>query len=224
MSPETISAGPGRSSGSAVATPPADSSGSLSADQRMRTPSAVPSPSAATNRSPRCATLMTISVNPARASASICQLISGLPPARSRGLGVSSVSGRMRSPRPAARIIALVIGSAAGTVVSGRVHEGWRAAFEQVEDAREGVEFAVPCAGAPQVAQDPRHVAHVAMLAVAVRKAREDPEDLELALHAHPFVVSPERREPGCDGQPGLPRGLPVADRPVELALLVPLG
>ena len=34
--------------------------------------------------------------------------MSGLPPATSNGLGVWSVSGRMRSPRPAARIIAFI--------------------------------------------------------------------------------------------------------------------
>src|SRR5690606_2382241 len=40
------------------------------------------------------------------ASFSRCQAISGLPPASSRGLGVVSVSGRMRSPRPAAKMSA----------------------------------------------------------------------------------------------------------------------
>jgi hypothetical protein len=49
---------------------------------------------------------MTMSVQPARASASICQTMSALPPASSSGFGVASVSGRIRSPRPAARIIA----------------------------------------------------------------------------------------------------------------------
>ncbi len=51
---------------------------------------------------------MTISRKPAAARRSRCQTISGLPPATSSGLGVWSVSGRMRSPRPAARIIAFI--------------------------------------------------------------------------------------------------------------------
>jgi len=51
-------------------------------------------------------TLMTASRTPARASASRCQAISGLPRTSSRVFGMSSVSGRNRSPRPAARTIA----------------------------------------------------------------------------------------------------------------------
>src|SRR5487761_2371752 len=222
MSPETISTGPGPSSGSAVATPPAVSSGSRSRDQRMRTPKAAPSPSAAISRSPPSATLMTMSVNPARARASICQTISGLPPARSRGLGVPSVSGRMRSPRPAARIIAMVIGVPRRPLASGRVHEVGRAAFQGFQEAGQRSELAVARACAPQIAPHARHVVHVLILAVAVLQAREDAEDLELALNAHPLVIAPELREVGRYGQSGLSCALPVADRPVELALLAP--
>ena len=51
---------------------------------------------------------MTISVNPACRKRRKCQPISGVPATSSKGLGVWSVSGRMRSPRPAANIIAFM--------------------------------------------------------------------------------------------------------------------
>ena len=50
---------------------------------------------------------MTIVVNPATASRSICHSISALPPTFNNGFGHVSVNGRIRSPRPAAKIIAL---------------------------------------------------------------------------------------------------------------------
>ncbi len=52
--------------------------------------------------SPSQAVLMHTLRTPARASASRCQRSKGLPRTASKGLGVWSVSGRMRSPRPAA--------------------------------------------------------------------------------------------------------------------------
>ena len=60
-------------------------------------------------RSARYETLMTISSKPAATIRSICQTISGLPPTDSSGFGQVSVSGRIRSPRPAARIIARIV-------------------------------------------------------------------------------------------------------------------
>src|SRR5450756_596586 len=51
---------------------------------------------------------MTISRIPARTRFSMCQAINGLPPTSNSGLGVRSVSGRMRSPRPAASSIAIM--------------------------------------------------------------------------------------------------------------------
>jgi hypothetical protein len=67
---------------------------------------AAPSPRQSSICWPRWAWLMTSSVKPAALRRSICQTMRGLPPATSRGLGVWSVRGRMRSPRPAARIMA----------------------------------------------------------------------------------------------------------------------
>ena len=87
MSPETISTGPAASSGSAVAMPPAVSSGSASRDQRMRTPNAAPSPSAAVELLGEVGVVDHDVAVPGARSASICQTISGLPPAGSSGLG-----------------------------------------------------------------------------------------------------------------------------------------
>lgn len=51
---------------------------------------------------------MTISVKPATAIRSKCHTIKGLPPTTNNGFGVWSVSGRIRSPRPAASIITFI--------------------------------------------------------------------------------------------------------------------
>jgi hypothetical protein len=45
---------------------------------------------------------------PTAAKASMCHCNKGLPPAGNKGLGQWSVKGRMRSPRPAANIIAFI--------------------------------------------------------------------------------------------------------------------
>ena len=70
---------------------------------------AAPLPSAASIFAPSQAWLITISVKPAALRRRRCQPISGSPPAWSRGLGQVSVSGRMRSPRPAANIMAFMV-------------------------------------------------------------------------------------------------------------------
>src|SRR5690349_22285752 len=196
MSPDTISAAPGASSGDAVAMPPAVSSGSGSRDHAMRTPCALPSPSAATRRSAPCETLIAMSRKPARASASTCHTISALPPASSSGFGVTSDSGRMRSPRPAARIIARAVAPDSG----GACDIGQRL-VERVEQRRERVELAIARARTAQVAHHQRHVVDVGRLAVAMLEPREDAEDLELPLYAHPLEIAPERREVGGDRQ-----------------------
>jgi len=72
----------------------------------MRTPKRAPSPSAGGNCSSSHAVLITTSRTPAAASARRCHSINGRPRTASNGLGVWSVSGRMRTPRPAARISA----------------------------------------------------------------------------------------------------------------------
>src|SRR5579864_5190220 len=78
---------------------------------------------------------------PACASRSICHTISALPPASRRGFGRESVSGRIRSPRPAAKIIAFVREVACvfiGVLArSEGVTDVGSAAFELVEQLRE---------------------------------------------------------------------------------------
>src|SRR5580704_9785597 len=49
---------------------------------------------------------MTMRPMPARTKRCTCRSIKGCPCTRSSGFGVESVNGRMRSPRPAAMIIA----------------------------------------------------------------------------------------------------------------------
>src|SRR5688572_6017709 len=218
MSPETMIAGPSGSSGIAVAIPPAVSRGSASRDQRTRTPYALPSPISSIMRSARCETLIATSRMPARASAASCHAISGLPPTRSSGLGVVSESGRMRSPRPAARIIAPIMMRTSSASLRGRRRD----ALEPVEQARERGELAVALRDGTRVTEETRRVFHVAGLAIAVRDAREDAEHLEVALQPHPLELAKERGEVGIDREAGAPRLLPVADRPVENGLLGP--
>ena len=62
---------------------------------------------------------MTTWRTPARASFSSCQTIKDLPCTSSMGLGQVSVSGRMRSPRPAASISAWVTGGETGAMLMG---------------------------------------------------------------------------------------------------------
>src|SRR5688572_3101304 len=218
MSPETMIAGPSGSSGIAVAIPPAVSRGSASRDQRTRTPYALPSPISSIMRSARCETLIATSRMPARARASSCHAISGLPPTRSSGLGVTSESGRMRSPRPAARIIAPIMTPTSCASLRGRRGD----ALEPVEQPGERGELAVALRDGTRVVEEARRVFHVARLAIAVRDAREDAENLEMSLQAHPLERAEERREVGVDRETGAPRLLPVADRPVENGFLGP--
>ena len=80
----------------------------------MRSPQRAPSPSARGNGSASQEVLITTSRMPWAASFSRCQAISGLPPTGSSGFGVVSVSGRMRSPRPAAKIRAFMVRASRG--------------------------------------------------------------------------------------------------------------
>ena len=68
-----------------------------------------PSPNVASICAPSHAWLITIWLMPAARRRRKCQPISGSPPASNNGLGVRSVSGRIRSPRPAASIMAFIV-------------------------------------------------------------------------------------------------------------------
>src|SRR5690606_34564972 len=167
-------------------------------------------------RAPSQAWLMTMSSMPAPTRASMWRAISERPPTSSRGFGMVSVSGRIRSPRPAARIIARK-GDSEGVADTGSIR------LDTVDQAGQPGERPVAGHRATQVAEHPRHVVEVAMLAVTMRQAREDAEHLQLALHAHPFVVAVEVAEVAGHGQPGRPGGFPVAHHPVDLAILGPV-
>jgi hypothetical protein len=128
------------------------------------------------------------------------------------------VSGRIRSPRPAARIIAPISRRAAIRAL----RPDRRTIRELVDKRGERRELVVPCAGRAKVSHHAWHIVEVAGLAVAVIQARENAEHLQLALHAHPFEIPPECGEIGAHRQAALARALPIADSPVDLPLLVP--
>src|SRR5574337_804655 len=107
----------------------------------------------------------------------MCQAMSGLPPASRSGLGVESVSGRMRSPRPAASSIAL----------KGVANPRFRLAFDLVQQLEHRPQLAVALAGPAQIPHHQGHVLEVAVLAVAMAEAGEDAEHLDVALYAHPL-------------------------------------
>src|SRR5688572_4274074 len=83
--------------------PPVSSASGRSRLYVMERPNCAPEPSAAGIMSPNHAVLTTTSRKPPAASLSRWYSMRRLPPTLSRGLGSASVSGRMRSPRPAAR-------------------------------------------------------------------------------------------------------------------------
>src|SRR3954464_905722 len=99
---------------------------------------------------------MTSSPMPARARRSIVQAITGLPRTESRGLGRVSVSGRRRSPRPAARTIAFMQLPFAGS--SKRVPRLALLVRELAEQIRERRELGVARTSAPEIAHHQRLV------------------------------------------------------------------
>src|SRR5258706_227066 len=107
---------------------------------------------------------------------------------------------------------------------SKRVPRGRLPLLKLVQKPGERKEFAIARARTAEIAHDPRHVIQVRALAVAMIEPREDAKHLELALHAHPLEITPERGEIGGDRQGGVARTLPASRRPVELPLLVPLA
>src|SRR5205809_2695607 len=159
---------------------------------------------------------MTISRTPERASASIDQTIRGLPRTSNSTLGIASVRGLMRSPRPAARIMAFIVRK------SERVASALFLPFELLEQAPEPGKLAIALARAPQVAHHERLVLQIAVLAVPKGKAREDPQHLELSLGSHPLEIPIEIGEIAADRQPLGAGLLPIADRPIDDAFLVP--
>src|SRR5947208_70388 len=106
------------------------------------------------------------------------QVMRGLPPTSSNGFGVASVSGRMRSPRPAARIIAFTLKG---------ISHARHALFDHVEKADETAKLGIAFRHGSRVCEEAGRVVEIAGLAVTVVNAREDAEHLEMALQAHPL-------------------------------------
>ena len=90
------------------ARPPAVPISSSSNERAISTPSIVTSDTASAICSARWETLTTIRVAPADAASLSAEATTGPSGIGRAGLGRTEVSGRMRSPRPAARIIAVL--------------------------------------------------------------------------------------------------------------------
>src|SRR5260363_26562 len=100
---------------------------------------------------------MTKSLKPARASRSICQTIKALPPALSSGLGQASESGCIRSPRPAAKIIA-VRRALMAQYGLGIGHRGAVRRYAFIQQARERRQFRIPLSGALRIRDKTRRI------------------------------------------------------------------
>src|SRR5690554_395821 len=209
--------------------PPPVSSGSLSRDQTIRTPKREPSPRKHSIFSPSQEVLMTISRIPAAASRSTWYWIIGLPPTSSRGLGVVSVRGRKRSPKPAARIIAFI--ESVSCLSPGPV-PGLGLDCGQQPIAKPLVElgkFRVVLRHLQGVTQDEWQVVEIAGLAVPQPQPGEDTQHLDMALQPH--QVEPGQQLvvvdnlAGADGRPGaaqeIERARPdLRSRPANIAIL----
>src|SRR5947207_1221887 len=153
---------------------------------------------------------------PERASASINRTIRALPRTSRSTLGIVSVRGLMRSPRPAERIMAFIVRK------SERMANAPFLWLELLKQAPERGKLVITLARAPQVAHHERLVFQIAVLAVPKGKAREDSQHLELALGSHPLEIPIEIGEITADRQPLGAGLLPIADRPIDDAFLAP--
>src|SRR5687768_1009041 len=130
---------------------------------------------------------MTISRNPARARFCMWYSISDLPPTRNKGLGKVSVSGRMRSPRPAARIMAAnPVSTFSESVANFQVR---LVDLPLVQQCEQGIELAVAFARLAQVIRHQRYVIKITALAIAIIQTRKYSQDLEVALYPHPLEI-----------------------------------
>src|SRR5712691_5792731 len=179
------------SKGSALAIPPAVSSACVSGEYARCTPKRAPSLSADSIKLPRCAWLMTISLNPAAARFSRIHTMSGLPPAGSKALGRASLNGRIRSPRPAARIIAFTF------AISKAVTHLHCPPFQLTQQLQQRRKIGVALAGSTQVLHHQRQILEVSIFAVTVIQAGEDAQHLQMPLHSHPLEIAVELRKIG---------------------------
>src|SRR5450830_402383 len=108
---------------------------------------------------------MTMSVMPARTRFRICQTISGRPRTFNSGFGQVSVSGRIRSPRPAAKIMAFMRVAASEGVADLR-----RFVFQLFDQSDQRYQGGIAACRLHGVFHDQRHVLQVSILAVAMVK------------------------------------------------------
>src|SRR5205823_14878499 len=105
---------------------------------------------------------------PERASASINRTIRALPRTSRSTLGIVSVRGVMRSPRPAERIMAFIVRK------SERMANAPLLLLELVKQAHERGKLVIMLSRSTQVAHHERLVFQIAVLAVPKGNARED--------------------------------------------------
>src|SRR6266704_1042970 len=105
---------------------------------------------------------------------------------------------------------------------SERIADALFLPLELLEQAPERGKLAITLARAPQVAHYERLVFQIAVLSVPKRETREDPQHLELPLGSHPLEIPVEIGEIAGNRQASGPGLLPIADRPIDDASLVP--
>src|SRR5689334_14953619 len=183
----------------------------------MRTPYRDPSPNPCSTRSARWETFTTRSVNPERARRSMRCAIRGRPAAVISGFGTRSVSGRMRSPRPAASIIAFTLVAARSSACDGRL-----TFVEVIKNTQQRRKFRVTRGNGARIGDETGRILEIATFAVAIVNAREDAEYLQVTLQTHPLEILIEASEIRIDRQTDALRFFPVSRGPVYDALLVP--
>src|SRR5690348_1548069 len=126
----------------------------------------------------------------------------------------------MRSPRPAARIMAAnPVPAFSESVANFQLRS---VDLPPVKQRQQGIELAVAFARLAQVIRHQRYVLEIAALAIAIIQARKYSQDLEVALHAHPLEIAVKIRKACCNRQLEFARLLPIADQPVQYAFFVP--
>src|SRR5437588_3331458 len=103
-----------------------------------------------------------------------------------------------------------------------RVADARHALLEPVEEFRKRRQLAITLRDGTHVGDEAGRIFDVPGLAVAMADAREDTQHFQMALQSHPFDIAPEFAEIRGDREPGAARAFPVADCPVQYALLGP--
>src|SRR5882762_1573353 len=112
--------------------------------------------------------------------------MSGFPATGTSGLGIVSVRGRMRSPRPAANTIAFMVRYSCGCNLRSdtRIRVRQLRNDTMLQKPRELSELRVPSASVTYVLECQRKVTQVAGLAIPIPQPRKDPEHFDMPLHA----------------------------------------